>query len=527
MAHDVFISYSNRDSQIANALCHMLEEEKIKCWIAPRDIKIGEVWADAIAAAIPNSKVVIIILSINSNSSRQVLREIELAIHNNIVVLPVRIEDILPTGGMSYYLSTTHWIDVIDDSIESKIAAIISRIRNILDGSGYIENDQIKIDLSKKSDKSEAKKPPKSNRKKTIAALSSVVFLAAVGLTLFFMRDVIFDKLGDIAATSTTNTPLPSGDQAQSQIQDMTVDSEATAIPTETRNLETVVWAPEDFGYDPDMEIYIPNKTLREAIIQTLENAGEPIKDYITVSDMFHIKELYIASPNNSPEIDDVDERNLLQNEQCIVTNGIIDNLAGMQYAKNMRAFIQINFSDDGVRNLSQLSELYNLEVLYLSGFHITEIDALAELKNLWFLKIYNSYISDISILSGLEKLETLMLPWNIGITDVSAIRELSTLEVLCINNSTGIDDLSYLSHSPMIRSIEHLALQGTDIDNIEFLSDAYCLQSLSIDDIYIADISVLGELGLKELWLSYETYNNNLETVNLLISNGCHVQPI
>ena len=62
------------------------------------------------------------------------------------------------------------------------------------------------------------------------------------------------------------------------------------------------------------------------------------------------------------------------------------------------------------------------------------------------------------------------------------------------------IDDLSCLAHSPLIRSVVTLALQGTDIDNLDFLSDAYELRKLGIEDMYIADISVLGNLDLQEL---------------------------
>ena len=221
MAHDVFISYSNRDSQIANALCHMLEEDKIKCWIAPRDINLGDVWADAIAAAIPKAKVLIILLSINSNSSKQVLREIELAVHNNVVVLPVRIEDIMPTGGMSYYLSTTHWIDVIDESIENKISTIISRIRNILDGVAPDEAYQPRAEQPSRTIVSDVKKPRKAKLQKMIIGITAAMLLAAAALTLFLMRDVIFNKQETVTTASsktpvsTRITPLPSGYQTQ------------------------------------------------------------------------------------------------------------------------------------------------------------------------------------------------------------------------------------------------------------------------------------------------------------------------
>jgi len=38
MAHDVFISYSSKDKTVANAVCATVENRKVRCWIAPRDI---------------------------------------------------------------------------------------------------------------------------------------------------------------------------------------------------------------------------------------------------------------------------------------------------------------------------------------------------------------------------------------------------------------------------------------------------------------------------------------------------------
>ena len=38
MNHNVFISHSSHDKEIANAICHYLEDGGIRCWIAPRDI---------------------------------------------------------------------------------------------------------------------------------------------------------------------------------------------------------------------------------------------------------------------------------------------------------------------------------------------------------------------------------------------------------------------------------------------------------------------------------------------------------
>jgi hypothetical protein len=42
MAHDVFISYPHQEKATADAVCARLENEDIRCWIAPRDKLIIE-----------------------------------------------------------------------------------------------------------------------------------------------------------------------------------------------------------------------------------------------------------------------------------------------------------------------------------------------------------------------------------------------------------------------------------------------------------------------------------------------------
>ena len=51
MAHDVLISYSSHDKLQADAICNRLESRGIRCWIAPRDVGLGE-YAENIVEAI-------------------------------------------------------------------------------------------------------------------------------------------------------------------------------------------------------------------------------------------------------------------------------------------------------------------------------------------------------------------------------------------------------------------------------------------------------------------------------------------
>ena len=63
MAHDVFISYSSTDKAVADAVCAKLESQKVRCWIAPRDVPAGQTWAAAIVHAIKSSRVLFIYIT--------------------------------------------------------------------------------------------------------------------------------------------------------------------------------------------------------------------------------------------------------------------------------------------------------------------------------------------------------------------------------------------------------------------------------------------------------------------------------
>jgi hypothetical protein len=47
----VFVSYASQDATVANSIVENLEQHGLKCWIAPRDVKPGAQYADAIVTA--------------------------------------------------------------------------------------------------------------------------------------------------------------------------------------------------------------------------------------------------------------------------------------------------------------------------------------------------------------------------------------------------------------------------------------------------------------------------------------------
>jgi hypothetical protein len=88
-----------------------LEQHKIRCWIAPRDIPSGSEYSDIIDAAIINCKVFIIIFSESSSTSLWVKGELNAAFTEQKYIIPFRIDDTRLTGGNRVILNQFHWID--------------------------------------------------------------------------------------------------------------------------------------------------------------------------------------------------------------------------------------------------------------------------------------------------------------------------------------------------------------------------------------------------------------------------------
>lgn len=132
--HDVFVSYSETDKATADAIVASLESSEIRCWIAQRDITPGTSWSEAIVEAIASSKVMVLVLSANSNASRQVIREVERAVASGVMILPFRIEDVDPTGAMAYFLGTEHWLDAVTPPMQRHIDRLAATLAVTLAG---------------------------------------------------------------------------------------------------------------------------------------------------------------------------------------------------------------------------------------------------------------------------------------------------------------------------------------------------------------------------------------------------------
>ena len=132
VAHDVFISYSSSDWNIANAVCARLEANGVRCWIAPRDILPGTSWGGAIIRALSEARVMVLLFSLKANKSPQILREVERAVGRGVVIVPVRIEDVQPQDDFEYFLSSQHWLDILTHPLEEHLDKLCVVVKQVL-----------------------------------------------------------------------------------------------------------------------------------------------------------------------------------------------------------------------------------------------------------------------------------------------------------------------------------------------------------------------------------------------------------
>lgn len=116
----------------ADAICHTLEENHIRCWYAPRDIRVGASWTGSIMDGLANSHLMILVWSAASNVSPHVTREVQHAFRKGMTVIPFRIEDIAPTKELEYYLESVQWLDASTPPLEGNLKRLVEYVRTFL-----------------------------------------------------------------------------------------------------------------------------------------------------------------------------------------------------------------------------------------------------------------------------------------------------------------------------------------------------------------------------------------------------------
>lgn len=99
--------------------------------MAPRDVVPGQDYDIQLDQAIQDSLAFISLISSESNTSRYVKSEVELAFSCRKPIFPVRIADVQPARGLQLYLRTAHWADAFGAQEERGFESLARSLRRL------------------------------------------------------------------------------------------------------------------------------------------------------------------------------------------------------------------------------------------------------------------------------------------------------------------------------------------------------------------------------------------------------------
>lgn len=127
---DVFISYTRRDAEFVRMLSEYFCSLDISAWF-DADIEKGGIWREEIVKAIHEARLFVLVFSSATAGSSEVAKELAVAAHCKQRIIPIRIDETVPTGSMLYEMARLNWIDAFP-ATDNRLDEIAIAIRNLL-----------------------------------------------------------------------------------------------------------------------------------------------------------------------------------------------------------------------------------------------------------------------------------------------------------------------------------------------------------------------------------------------------------
>jgi hypothetical protein len=177
----VFVSHASQDAAVANAVIQNLEQHRIKCWLAPREVAPGSQYAGEIEGAIDDTKVLVLVFSEHAVASLHVGREVERAASKQRRIIVLRTDAVPLTRSFEYFLSDSQWIDVAALGMPAALTKLAQAVGQRLAPSSWV-SPGLGTDVRDPADRK--RNPSYLTIKRLIAA---AVFLAAAAVVVGVM----------------------------------------------------------------------------------------------------------------------------------------------------------------------------------------------------------------------------------------------------------------------------------------------------------------------------------------------------
>lgn len=132
MAGEIFISYRRADQAKARLLHALLKQRGIDAWydglLGP-----GEDWRQKTAQALEQAPIFVLLFSRIASESDDISKELAAATFSKKLIVPVRIENIKPSGAFLYELASRNWTDAYEDA-EASFADLADKLAALVKG---------------------------------------------------------------------------------------------------------------------------------------------------------------------------------------------------------------------------------------------------------------------------------------------------------------------------------------------------------------------------------------------------------
>lgn len=373
----IFISHSSKEAEQATDICSELEKSGHICFLAPRDIRSGCVYAEEILNGIDDSDIMLLLLSRESNDSPHVLREVERAVSKKKAIIVYKMEEVTLSKSMEYFLMTHQWVNFKEDS---GFDEIIRRVNEY--AAAHLADSPVKFEEDIRISPTAEIKTSASERKHKgiipIIATASIVLAAGIIVPIAVSRftsdnnDIssVSSNVSEVESTvsETVVTSTASNPAADSSSQ--VVEPAVTAAKVELGesvtfgkyNDEPIVWRVIRISEDGNQAVLIADRILTMKAYDAAE--GGKYNNY-------NGTDYWTTRTGDVPS----DIQRLIRGDNRWEYSNI------RTWLNSSRENVVYNDQAPTSKAMSELRNGYNTEAGFLNGFSKDELSALKEMQ--------------------------------------------------------------------------------------------------------------------------------------------------
>ncbi len=202
MAGEIFISYRRSDDAWARLFHAALRAEGVEAWYDAQ-IGAGQDWRTATAKALQISRIFVLLFSKAAAESEDIAKELAAAIFSKKLVVPVRIENVEPTGAFLYELASRNWVNAFENT-EVKLAELAHSLAKLVKEG---VNDESILPFDRAA--SGRSKPPWLARNRFGLAGAAILVIAAVAGAFWVLPHKPVPPLAQTQVTAVRIAVLP------------------------------------------------------------------------------------------------------------------------------------------------------------------------------------------------------------------------------------------------------------------------------------------------------------------------------